>query len=177
MRTTLRPAVRSMLIFSAELVFGPACCVLLASSSTVHPRDSAASDIPMVQMILVRRKALGGLYSVLRLDSHSTRVLPNSWCVIESAILIAVDVYVVLSTLLCFSSFGELNRQLVVGRCYCLLGSYQYERSRSWWVVRKSNRALRQGCTLVKGPRFVFGCWCGEIVQLCCTFFCELPPP
>ena len=42
----------------------------------------------MVQMMLVRRKALGGWYSVLRLLSHSARVLPNSAWARELAMMI-----------------------------------------------------------------------------------------
>lgn len=38
-------------------------------------------------MMLVRRKALGGVYSVLSWDSHSTRVRPNSWWAREFAIV------------------------------------------------------------------------------------------
>jgi len=41
----------------------------------------------MVQMMLVRLKARGGLYSVLRFDSHSARVLPKAWWSRELAIV------------------------------------------------------------------------------------------
>jgi hypothetical protein len=53
MRTTLRPALRRALIFSAEFVFGP-----------------------MVPMMEVRRYSLAGWYSVLSCESHSMRVRP-----------------------------------------------------------------------------------------------------
>jgi hypothetical protein len=47
-------------------------------------------DIPMVQMMLVRLNARGGLYSVLRFDSHSARVLPKAWWSRELAIVYTV---------------------------------------------------------------------------------------
>jgi hypothetical protein len=53
MRTTLRPALRRALIFSAELVLGP-----------------------MVPMMEVRRYSLAGWYSVFSCESHSIRVRP-----------------------------------------------------------------------------------------------------
>ncbi|KAI7180396.1 Pyruvate [Hortaea werneckii] len=56
------------------------CEALAPTGPHVHcGRCRRVSCIPMVQMMLVRRKFLGGVYSVLRLDSHSTRVRPYSW--------------------------------------------------------------------------------------------------
>ena len=46
-----------------------------------------AWDIPMVQMMLVRLNSRGGLYSVLRLESHSARVWPKAWWSRELAIV------------------------------------------------------------------------------------------
>ena len=45
----------------------------------------SGQSIPMVQMMLVRLNSRAGLYSVLRLLSHSALVLPNSWCANEEA--------------------------------------------------------------------------------------------
>jgi hypothetical protein len=41
----------------------------------------------MVQMMLVRLNSRGGLYSVLRLASHSARVWPKAWWSRELAIV------------------------------------------------------------------------------------------
>jgi hypothetical protein len=54
MRTTFRPASRSLLMASTELVFGP-----------------------MVQTIEVRRRLRSGWYAVSSCASHS--ILPLSW--------------------------------------------------------------------------------------------------
>lgn len=47
-------------------------------------------DIPMVQMMLVRRNSRGGLYSVFKLESHSARVWPKAWWSRELAIVYTV---------------------------------------------------------------------------------------
>jgi hypothetical protein len=44
-------------------------------------------DVPMVQMMLVRRNSRGGLNSVFRLASHSARVWPKAWWSRELAIV------------------------------------------------------------------------------------------
>ena len=63
--------LRNMLIFSAELVFGPS--IVSAPSAAQESKYS----IPIVQMIEVRRcEFFLGLNSVSRLESHSMRVRP-----------------------------------------------------------------------------------------------------
>lgn len=63
MRTTLRPAVRSLLIASTEFVLGPGkdCQIDMLLIDLI--------DLPIVQMIEVLRKFLVGLYSVSSCES------------------------------------------------------------------------------------------------------------
>jgi len=75
MRTTLRPAVRSLLIASTELVLGP-----------------------MVQIIAVLRRFLDGLYSVSSWLSHSILVPPSLRCF--SAVAILDDMFGVVGSLM-----------------------------------------------------------------------------
>lgn len=87
---------------------------MLSVSACVRGRGCKALKlgIPMVHMMLVRRKALWGLYSVLRLASHSTRVRPYSWWASEFAMVVLFFAGPTAMSAHGFSCSLDLSRQI-----------------------------------------------------------------